>query len=555
MVYQIYPRSFQDSNGDGIGDLPGITSRLNHLSDLGVDAVWISPFFKSPNADNGYDISDYRDIMTEFGTLEDFKLLAQGLKKRNIKLIMDLVVNHSSDEHPWFLESKQSRDNPKADYYIWKDADEKGNPPNDWTSVFSGPAWSWSEERQQYYLHIFTEKQPDLNWRNPELRREIYDMMKYWLDLGVDGFRLDVINHISKHFKDEGAKEDVFYMGPDQHEFLREMNRQVLSQGDILSVGECPGATPEDAIDFSAPDRQELSMIFTFEHVELDRGPGGKWDVGSYRLADVKANLSKWQEALHGKGWNSLYLSNHDQPRMVSRLGIEEKHRPAACKMLASFSQLLEGTPYIYQGEELGMTSLDWQSPTEMRDVESINAWQDLVVERQVMTPEAMMAAVARIGRDNARTPMQWSPEPGAGFSDGQPWLRINANHKTINARAEKDNPDSVFHYYKKLIALRKELPVMVYGKYVNLSGQRPDLWAWERVFGKERLVVINNLTDQDLPINLDDYMKAKEFTMLLGNYQKNLPQSSHYDLKPYESLIFFNEPVEEALIEEDEEN
>ena len=421
VVYQIYPRSFQDSNGDGIGDLAGITSRLDYLKYLGIDVLWVSPFFKSPNDDNGYDISDYREIMTEFGSMEDFKTLIGEIHARDMKLVMDLVVNHSSDEHAWFQESKKSRDNEKSDYYIWKDPKADGSPPNDWTSIFSGPAWEYVKERDQYYLHLFSKKQPDLNWENEALRQEVYEIMKFWINQGVDGFRMDVINLISKKFYEEGQGEDIHFMGPRVHEFLQEMYQEVLAGEDLLTVGECPGATVDDAIDFTAPERKELHMIFTFEHMDLDGGKHGKWDFKDFSMPALRENLIHWQESLHGKGWNSLYLNNHDQPRMVSRFGDDETYRVQSAKMLANLVHFMEGTPYIYQGEELGMTNLDIESLEDLKDLESLNAWRDLVEEKKVFSKEHMMEAIRRKGRDNARSPMQWDDTKKAGFTSGTP--------------------------------------------------------------------------------------------------------------------------------------
>ena len=546
VVYQIYPRSFMDSNGDGIGDLRGIQSKLAYLKYLGVDVLWISPFFKSPNDDNGYDISDYRDIMTEFGTMADFKELIAAIHGLDMKLVMDLVVNHSSDEHAWFQESKKNKTNPKSDYYIWKDAKPDGSLPNEWESVFSGPAWTYCAERDQYYLHTFSKKQPDLNWDNDLVRREIYDMMQFWLDQGVDGFRMDVINLISKKFYKDGQGEDYFFMGPRVHEFLQEMNREVLSKADLMTVGECPGTSPEDAIDFTAPERHELNMIFTFEHMDLDSGVLGKWDFKEFDLKRLKQNLSTWQEKLHNKGWNSLFLNNHDQPRMVSRFGNDTTYRVESAKMLAHVTHLLEGTPYIFQGEELGMTNLDFTDLSELRDLESLNAWRDLVEEKAIFSPEHMIEALRRKGRDNARSPMQWNATPNAGFTTGTPWLKVNHNYTQINAASQLEDQTSVFHYYKKLISLRKELPVMVYGQYNELFAERDDVFAWERTLGEERLIVINNFTPETIEIDIRDLVTSEEFALYLSNYEDfKVSENGFYSLRPYEAFVLYNEAKE----------
>ena len=546
VVYQIYPRSFQDSNGDGIGDLAGISSRLDYLKYLGVDVLWISPFFKSPNDDNGYDISDYREIMTEFGSMADFKTLIKEIHDRDMKLVMDLVVNHSSDEHAWFQESKKSRDNEKSDYYIWKDPKADGSPPNDWTSIFSGPAWEYVKERDQYYLHLFSKKQPDLNWENETLRQEVYDLMKFWIKQGVDGFRMDVINLISKKFYEQGEGEDVHFMGPRLHEFLQEMHEEVLAGANLLTVGECPGATVDDAIDFTAPERKELNMIFTFEHMDLDGGKHGKWDFKDFSMPELRENLIHWQESLHGKGWNSLYLNNHDQPRMVSRFGNDGKYRVESAKMLANLVHFMEGTPYIYQGEELGMTNLDIESLNDLEDLESLNAWRDLVEERKIFSKEHMMEAIRRKGRDNARSPMQWNNTDHAGFTSGTPWLKVNTNYTEINAEDQLKDEDSVFHYYRKLISLRRELPVMVYGKTSLLFRDHAEIFAWERNLGDERLIVVNNFTENTVTIDLRQAIAREEFTLYLSNYKDfKMSESGCYQLRPYESFVLFNESSE----------
>lgn len=545
VVYQIYPRSFQDSNGDGIGDLPGILSRLDYLKTLGVDVLWLSPFFKSPNDDNGYDIADYRAIMTEFGTMEDMDALLAGMARRGMKLVMDLVVNHTSDEHDWFQQSKMSRDNDYSDYYIWKNPRPDGSPPNDWTSIFSGPAWEFVPERGQYYLHLFSKKQPDLNWDNPKVRREVHDIMRFWLDKGVAGFRMDVINLISKAFPPSG--EDQYFQGPRLHEFLREMNREVLAGRDLLTVGECPGATTGDGVDFSAPEREELSMIFTFEHMDLDSGPQSKWDLREFTMPKLRENLTKWQEALHGRGWNSLYLNNHDQPRMVSRFGDDGTYWVQSAKLLANIVHFLEGTPYIYQGEELGMTNLDLNGVDELRDLESINAWRELVEETGNYSAEQMLRAIRIKGRDNARSPMQWDNSPQAGFTTGTPWLKVNGNYIRINAAQALQDPDSVFHYYQRLLSLRRELPVMVYGEYIPVLPDHPQLFAWERILGDERLLVVNNFSAEPVRADLSGLIGEEEFSLFLANYPDfAMAEDGVYSLRPWEAFVLYNEAREE---------
>ena len=476
VVYQIYPRSFKDSNGDGIGDIPGIIEKLDYLQELGIDVVWLSPCYQSPNDDNGYDISDYRAIMKEFGTLEDFERMLEGMHARGIRLVMDLVVNHTSDEHPWFIESRASRDSQKRDYYLWRDGKD-GGYPNNWTSYFSGPAWQYDEGSGQYYLHLFSKKQPDLNWENETVRQEVYDLMRFWLDKGVDGFRMDVINIISKtpglpdgHPTPDGLMigAEHYQNGPRVHEFLQEMNREVLSHYDIMTVGEASGVTVEEAKRFTGPARDELNMVFQFELTGID-GEGSKWHIKPWKLSDLKRVQTKWQTQLRdGEGWNSLYLSNHDQPRCVSRFGNDttEEYRVLSAKLLATMNHTLQGTPYIYQGEELGMTNVRFESIDDYDDVEIHNFWKDYVLTGEWDAGKAM-EAIYYIGRDNARTPMQWDAGPGAGFTTGTPWLPLNPNYLHINAQDCLENPDSIFHYYQKLIRLRHEHDIIVYGDYV----------------------------------------------------------------------------------------
>ncbi|ASA26181.1 glycoside hydrolase family 13 protein [Paenibacillus donghaensis] len=547
VVYQIYPRSFQDSNGDGIGDLRGIISRLDYLQKLGIDVVWLSPVYKSPNDDNGYDISDYQDIMDEFGNLQDWEELLSGLHERGIRLMMDLVINHSSDEHAWFAESRSSKENPYRDYYIWRPGGPDGEPPNNWSSIFSGPAWELDEATGEYYLHLFSRKQPDLNWENPRLREALYKMITFWLDKGVDGLRMDVINLISKAdglptveradlAPGELAGGGEYYMnGPRVHEFLQEMNRQVLSKYDIMTVGETPGATVEDAILYTAEDRNELQMVFQFEHMDVDSGPDGKWDVTPWSLQGLRAILHKWQVGLAEQGWNSLYLNNHDQPRMVSRFGNDGAYRVLSAKMLATLLHTLKGTPYIYQGEEIGMTNVKFPVLEDYQDIETHNMYREKMKAGDV-EHETILKAIHAKGRDNARTPMQWSTAEHGGFTDGTPWLKVNPNYTSINVEEALADPDSVFHYYRQLIALRKHHPVMVYGDYELLLPEHEYIYAYTRTLEDIRWLVLLNFSDQPQQAELPDELKRLE-ARIIGNYAESsvLPGL----LRPYEAAVY----------------
>lgn len=546
VVYQIYPRSFKDSNGDGIGDLQGITSKLNYLKTLGVDVIWLSPVYKSPNDDNGYDISDYQGIMDEFGTMEDWDGLLAGLHSRGMKLMMDLVVNHSSDEHNWFVESRKSKDNQYRDYYIWRPGHE-GKEPNNWTSFFSGSAWQYDENTDEYFLHLFSKKQPDLNWENPVLRKEIYDMMTWWLDKGVDGFRMDVINLISKADglpSAPGGKRydwggEFFMNGPRVHEYLQEMNREVLSKYDMITVGECPGASPADAAKYANNEGTELNMIFTFEHMDLDSGPGGKWDVKPWKLADLKQVMTKWQKELEGSGWNSLYLNNHDQPRMVSRFGQDKEYRVQSAKMLGTFLHMMQGTPYIYQGEELGMTNVQFETLEEYNDIEIHNMYREKVTEGGE-DHDKIMNAIYIKGRDNARTPMQWDDSENAGFTTGTPWLKVNPNYKEINAERALEDQDSIFYYYQQLIKLRKEHEIIVYGTYDLILEDNPSIYAYTRTLGDEKLVVICNFTEEETIFSLPESITFNTAEALIGNYVSSENDTlSSLELKPFEVRVY----------------
>lgn len=539
VIYQIYPRSFADSNGDGIGDLNGITAHLDYLETLGIDVIWLSPVYKSPNDDNGYDISDYRDIMEDFGTMEDFDRLLAEAHRHHIRIVMDLVVNHTSDEHAWFIESRSSRDNPHRDYYIWKEPKD-GKEPNNWGAWFGGSAWELDEHTGMYYLHCFSRKQPDLNWENPKVRDEVFDMMNWWCEKGIDGFRMDVISMISKDpsFPD-GPVEDGLYgslapyvcNGPHVHEYLQEMNRRVLSHYDLLTVGEAAGVTIEEAQKYANNDGTELGMVFQFEHVDLIRGPIGKWSDQKPKLRDFRRVMNKWQYELEGKAWNSLFLDNHDQPRVVSRFANDsEQYRVVSAKMIATCLHMLKGTPYIYQGEELGMTNAYFDKLEDYRDIESINAFHQYV-DNGLVKAEDMMRYLKEISRDNARTPMQWDDSRNAGFTTGTPWINVNPNYPKINAQAAVADPDSVFHYYQELIHLRHTLPVIVYGKFEGLLEDSETIYAYRRLLDGQVLTVACNFTDQEQACDLCEDPAARE---LISNYKTHKTGT----LQPYEARV-----------------
>jgi oligo-1,6-glucosidase len=520
VVYQIYPRSFADSNGDGIGDLPGVTARLDHLVELGVDALWLSPIYRSPQDDNGYDIADYQDVDPVFGTLADLDALIAAAHERGIRVVMDLVVNHTSDEHPWFVESRRSVDDPKRDWYIWR------KTPNDWQSFFSGSAWELDPITDEYYLHLFSRKQPDLNWENPEVRQAVYAMMRWWVDRGVDGFRMDVINFISKPAGlPDGDAGALCANGPRVHEFLAEMHREVLAGRELLAVGETPGASVDDARRYSDPARAEIDMVFTFEHVGLDAGTS-KWDLRPLRLTDLKANISAWQDGLAEAGWNSLYWDNHDQPRIVSRWGDDGEHRVASAKTLATVLHLLRGTPYVYQGEEFGMTNAHFTRLDAYHDIESVN-WAKGAIAAGLTMPEVLHSLAVK-SRDNARTPVQWDASPQAGFTTGTPWLPVNANHTEINAEAARKDPDSVFHHYRRLIALRHTLPVVVHGGYRLLLPDDEQVFAYERALDGTTLTVLANLSGAPAVV------PAVVGDVVLSTHGRAAPPS---ELAPWESL------------------
>lgn len=542
VVYQIYPRSFMDSNGDGIGDINGITQRLEYLQELGIDVIWLSPVYQSPNDDNGYDISDYQAIMDEFGTMEDFDEMLAGAHERGIKIVMDLVVNHTSDEHRWFVESRKSEENPYSDYYIWREGDEV---PNNWGSCFGGSAWKYDESRGMYYLHLFSPKQPDLNWDNPAVRKEVFDMMTWWCEKGIDGFRMDVISMISKTKEMPDGEVNGLYgdfgpyciHGPNVHNYLQEMNEKVLSKYDLMTVGETPGVTPELAKQYAGENTHELNMVFQFDHVDA-QGKYGKWTDRKRPLPELKAILSKWQTELYGEAWNSLFWDNHDQPRAVSRFGNDApEYRTTSAKMLATCLHMMQGTPYIYQGEELGMTNYPFEDPSDFRDIESINAYAEWCASGRV-AHEEFWPCMLFTSRDNARTPVQWDDTEHAGFTTGTPWISVNPNYKEINAKAELADPDSVFHYYQKLIALRKQYPVIVYGKYELLLPEDENLFVYTRTLENEKLLTVCNFSEKEQEFGIPE--EFADAQCLIANLPNDYAKGQ-IALKPYESFVLYH--------------
>ena len=542
VVYQIYPRSFCDTNGDGIGDLQGVISKLDYLKRLGITVIWLSPIFQSPNYDNGYDISDYRAIMEEFGTMEDFDLLLAEAGRRDIKIVLDFVVNHTSHLHPWFQESRKSKDSPYRDYYIWQDV------PNNWEAIFGGSAWEYDEAAEAYYLHLFTKEQPDLNWENPRVRDEMYDMMRWWLDKGVSGFRLDAVNLISKP---EGLPDgkpipgsafgeiwELVAHGPKMHDYMHEVYREVCSKYDVFNVGEMSHTTVEEALLYCDASREELSMLFHFEHMMVDHVDGSKWGDGTLDLVALKEIMSRWQTALHGKGWNGLYWCNHDQPRIVSRFGDDGIYRVESAKMLGACLHMMQGTPYIYQGEELGMTNASFTHIDDFDDIEIKNAFAEHT-ERGV-SEEDMLRYINKMGRDNARTPMQWSAEEHAGFTTGKPWLKLNPNYTQINAAAQVDDPRSVFNFYRELIALRKRLPVVVYGDYQLLLPEDPQIFAYTRSLEEQKLLVICNFSESDAGFDIPADIGVEHTELLLANYP-DCSLDQHITLRPHEARIYLH--------------
>ena len=546
VVYQVYPKSFQDSNGDGYGDLNGIRQRLPYLKELGIDVIWLNPIYASPQVDNGYDISDYRMIEPTFGTMKDFDALLAEAHAMGLKIILDLVVNHTSDQHKWFLEAKKSKDNPYHDYYIWKD-----EVPNNWGSSFGGSTWEYVPEVGQYYLHLFAKEQPDLNWENPKVREEVYDILRFWLDKGIDGFRMDVITLISKDpaYPDGPVIQNKAYgsyyagcaTGPHVHEYLQEMNREVLSKYDIMTVGEAPHTSADQAMDYTGADRGELNMVFHFDHMHLDYDENGKYAKNRVKLTDLKKVFTEWDEKMRAcGGWNSLYWSNHDQARAVTRFGDESpEYRVISAKMLGTALHMLQGTPYIYEGEEIGMTNAFFDKIEDYRDVEALDIFKDFT-GRKGFSAKDTLELLRLKSRDNSRTPMQWSTEKNAGFTDGEPWIAVNDNYKTINAEAVAKDPESVFFYYKKLVQLRHEMPVITDGVYKLLDADNEKVYTYLRKNEDEILLVICNFTKETIDYPVGDFVEANQGTLLISNYD-DAPQqyADAIELKPYGAYVY----------------
>ena len=542
VVYQVYPRSFKDSNGDGIGDLRGVIEKIDHLDRLGVDAVWLNPVYQSPNDDNGYDISDYRAIMDDFGTMDDLEELMELLHERDIKLIMDLVLNHSSDEHQWFKESRKSKDNPYRDYYIWKDG-KNGGPPNNWKSFFGGSTWKYDEQTEQYYLHLFSPKQPDLNWENQKVREEIYDMINWWLKKGVDGFRLDVINLISKDQSfpdgsDDLAGHEYFANGPRVHEFVQEMAENTYNNYDAMTVGETPFVDKDEALKFVKEERQEFSMVIPFNHLEFDRKEG--WNkITDWDLTELKTLMSEWQYLLQkNNGWTSLYFCNHDQPRIVSRYGDDGQYRKESAKMLGTMLHTLRGTPFIYQGEEIGMTNISFDSLSDFDDIETRGYIKDLQ-EKGEMSEEEILEIANYRTRDNARTPMHWDNSKYAGFSDAEPWLKMNSNYREVNVQKDLKSADSVFKYYQKMITLRKKYPVFAYGKYDILLENDQQIYAYQRHGEENNLLILLNFSRDEAHFDLSAELEIEEAELILNNYQKEAEFELKGNLRAYEARVY----------------
>ncbi|MBG9589468.1 alpha,alpha-phosphotrehalase [Cytobacillus firmus] len=549
VVYQIYPKSFNDTTGNGVGDIPGIIAKLDYLKELGVDVVWLTPIYRSPQRDNGYDISDYFSIHEEYGTMADFDKLLEEAHNREMKIIMDIVVNHTSTEHQWFQEAKKSKDNPYRDFYIWKDSKEDGSEPTNWESKFGGNAWQYDEATGQYYLHLFDVTQADLNWENEDLRRKVYDMMEFWFKKGVDGFRLDVINLISKDqdFPDDDGSEPPgdgrkFYTdGPRVHEFMREMNDKVFSKYDSMTVGEMSSTTIDHCIKYSNPEREELSMTFNFHHLKVDYPNGEKWALADFDFTALKQILSKWQTEMHnGGGWNALFWCNHDQPRVVSRYGDDKYYHRESAKMLATAIHMMQGTPYIYQGEEFGMTNPGFERIEDYRDVESLNVYS--ILKEKGMAEEEIINILKSKSRDNSRTPVQWNSTENAGFSDGTPWIPVASNYREINAENALKDENSIFYHYKKLIQLRKQYDIITYGNYELISEDHPDVFAYIRNGVNEKLLVVNNFYGKESSFTLPEHIQADEYIgeILLANYKQSPSAAETIQLRPYESIIYY---------------
>lgn len=531
VVYQIYPRSFLDSNGDGIGDLAGIIGKLDYLQQLGINLIWLSPVYRSPMDDNGYDISDYEDIAAEFGTMAQMESLIEQAKLRDIHILMDLVVNHTSDEHPWFIDALKSKDSPYRDYYIWRKPSADGGPPNDFHSYFGGSGWALDPNSGEYYLHQFSKRQPDLNWENPRVHTEVHAMMNRWLDKGIGGFRMDVIDLIGKE-----VDSQIMANGKNLHLLIRQMNRATFGRRDCVTVGEAWSATPQDALLYSGAEREELSMVFQFDHIkQFWDEHAGKWRSKPFELPAFKAVIDKWQTALALDGWNSLFWSNHDLPRAVSKFGDEGEYRTVSAKMLATALHGLKGTPYIYQGEEIGMTNVRFETIDDYRDIESLNLYRERLDEG--VSHEEMMAGIYANGRDNARTPMQWDSSPNAGFTQGTPWIALNPNYREINVADALSSPDSILWHYAKLVALRKKYPLLVYGDFKQVVPEHKQVFAWLRTFGEQRLLVVNNFSALSLTLEIPEALQGLCGECLISNYAPRDTLAQSLELQPYESF------------------
>ncbi|WP_178007732.1 glycoside hydrolase family 13 protein [Mediterraneibacter sp.] len=548
VVYQIYPKSFYDSDGDGFGDLNGIRAKLSYLKKLGIDVIWLNPIYESPQVDNGYDISNYRKIEPELGTMEEFELLLKEAHEKGMRIILDLVVNHTSDKHPWFEEAKKGKENPYHDYYIWKDT-----IPNNWGSSFGGSTWEYVDETAQYYLHLFAKEQPDLNWENPKVRAEVYEILRFWLEKGIDGFRMDVITLISKdpaypdgpviQNKEYGSYYAGCASGPRVHEYLQEMNREVLSKYDIMTVGEAPHTSADEAVPYTAADRHELNMVFHFDHMHLDYDENGKYAKNRVKLTDLKKVMTRWQDAMREcNGWNSLYWSNHDQARAVSRFGNESTpYRVKSAKMLGTILHMMQGTPYIYEGEELGMTNAHFESIEEYKDVEALDIFRDFT-ERKGFSEKDTLELLSLKSRDNARTPMQWDDTANAGFTEGTPWIGVNKNYKEINAEQCLADPDSIFYYYQELIRLRHEMPIITDGVYELLDQENESVYAYLRKGEKETLLVVGNFTDEPINYHVDENVQAAKSRLLISNYNAAETLERDFALEPYGACVYLLE-------------
>lgn len=548
VVYQIYPKSFYDSDGDGFGDLNGIRAKLSYLKKLGIDVIWLNPIYESPQVDNGYDISNYRKIEPELGTMKEFELLLKEAHEKGMRIILDLVVNHTSDKHPWFEEAKKGKENSYHDYYIWKDT-----IPNNWGSSFGGSTWEYVDETAQYYLHLFAKEQPDLNWENPKVRAEVYEILRFWLEKGIDGFRMDVITLISKdpaypdgpviQNKEYGSYYAGCASGPRVHEYLQEMNREVLSKYDIMTVGEAPHTSADEAVPYTAADRHELNMVFHFDHMHLDYDENGKYAKNRVKLTDLKKVMTRWQDAMREcNGWNSLYWSNHDQARAVSRFGNESTpYRVKSAKMLGTILHMMQGTPYIYEGEELGMTNAHFESIEEYKDVEAIDIFRDFT-ERKGFSEKDTLELLSLKSRDNARTPMQWDDTANAGFTEGTPWIGVNKNYKEINAEQCLADPDSIFYYYQELIRLRHEMPIITDGVYELLDQENESVYAYLRKGEKETLLVVGNFTDEPINYHVDENVQAAKSRLLISNYNAAETLERDFALEPYGACVYLLE-------------